>query len=212
MVMPDMLEQFAPALEAMVLAQEAVISRNSSALLKALVTIKSAVDAQVQVFHKISVNRTVESMYCDPVQWAKTVAKHGSPWKHGVPGMSGLTSPMFHALDVFLGRNDYSSVLGVEALHLRDWMPPIHKRFLNALGEISVGEYCKASESPELRGLFRGILESYAGERGFLGTHRYKVYGFLELAFKTGRTETNGDTMGANERGWEAVHDSLAAG
>ena len=43
-------------------------------------------------------------------------------------------------------------------------------------------------------------------------THRYKVFGFLELVFKAGRTAaTNGGTMDG-DRGWEAVHEAAAKG
>lgn len=209
-VMTDMLEKFTPAVEAMVIAQEAVILRDNDSLTRALLIIKSAIDVQIQVFHKIAVNATVSSMYCDPVQWSKTTARHGAAWKEGVPGLSGLGSPMFHAIDCFLGRKNYESQLGAEALFIRSFMPAAHIKFFEALNEISVGDYCsQQADNPELKGLFNGILESYAGERGLLGTHRYKVYGFLELAFKSGRTETNGHTMTADDRGWEVVHDQF---
>lgn len=50
------------------------------------------------------------------------------------------------------------------------------------------------------------------GERGFMGTHRYKVYGFLEVVAKTGRTETNGGAgaSDSNGRPWEEVHRTLS--
>ena len=210
MVMNEMLEKFTPAIEAMVRAQEAVIIRDDVSLASELLVIKAALDVQIQVFHKIAVNETVSSMYCDPVQWAKTTANHTPAWKEGVPGMSGLASPMFHAIDCFLGRANYESDLGVEGLFIRKFMPPAHQKFFEALNAVSVGHYCcNVADNPELKGLFLGCLETYAGERGLLGTHRYKVYGFLELAFKSGRTETNGNTMTADDRGWEVVHDVL---
>ena len=213
MIFNEMLAKFSPAVEAMVKAQEAVIIKDNESLISSLLVIKSALDEQVNTFHKISVNKTVASMYCDPVQWAKTIAKWCAPWSAGPPpppGISGLASPMFHALDCFLGRKDYSSPLGIEAMHIRKWMPPVHQRFFEALEAVSVGEYCYHESSiTELKGIFDGILETYAGERGLLGTHRYKVYGFLELGFKTGRTSTNGGTLKAERRGWEVVHDIL---
>ena len=210
MVMNEMLEKFTPAIEAMVKAQEAVILRDNDSLVAALLVIKAVLDLQIQVFHKIAANETTSSMYCDPVQWAKTTAQHTPAWREGVPGMSGLAAPMFHALDCFLGRVNYESELGVEGLFIRRFMPPAHQRFFEALSAVSVGHYCcMEADHSELKGLFHGCLEAYAGERGLLGTHRYKVYGFLELAFKSGRTETNGNTMTADDRGWEVVHDVL---
>ncbi|KAG7149286.1 hypothetical protein HYQ46_001812 [Verticillium longisporum] len=57
-------------------------------------------------------------------------------------------------------------------------------------------------------GVLDGIIEAYTGERGFMGTHRYKVFGILEVASKTGRTETNGASGAADGTGrpWEEVH------
>ena len=145
-------------------------------------------------------------MYCDPVEWAKTTAQHTMAWKTGVPGLAGNNSPMFHALDCFFGRIDYACGLGKETIQIREHAPLAHRKFFDALSTISVGRYCYESKNdPQLRGIYDGLLESYAGERGFLGTHRYKVYGFLELAFKTGRNETNGNTMTSDDRGWEVI-------
>jgi sulfite reductase alpha subunit-like flavoprotein/cytochrome b involved in lipid metabolism len=60
-------------------------------------------------------------------------------------------------------------------------------------------------------GALDGIVEAYTGERGFMGTHRYKVFGLLEVAGKTGRAETNG-MSGAPDAGrpWEATHKAFS--
>jgi sulfite reductase alpha subunit-like flavoprotein/predicted heme/steroid binding protein len=56
-------------------------------------------------------------------------------------------------------------------------------------------------------GVLEGIVEAYAGERGFMGVHRYKVFGILEVAAKTGRTATNGLSGAADAtRPWEETH------
>lgn len=56
-------------------------------------------------------------------------------------------------------------------------------------------------------GVLDGIVEAYTGERGFMGVHRYKVFGILEIAAKTGRTETNGLSGAADPtRPWEETH------
>lgn len=56
-------------------------------------------------------------------------------------------------------------------------------------------------------GVLEGIVEAYTGERGFMGAHRYKVFGILEVAAKTGRTETNGASGAGDEtRPWEETH------
>jgi sulfite reductase (NADPH) flavoprotein alpha-component len=61
-----------------------------------------------------------------------------------------------------------------------------------------------------LAGLYHGALEAYAGKRGWLGMHRLKVYGFMELGFRGGRTQTNGGFHGTVEKlAWEGLDDTL---
>jgi sulfite reductase alpha subunit-like flavoprotein len=61
-------------------------------------------------------------------------------------------------------------------------------------------------------GVMDGVVEAYTGERGFMGVHRYKVFGLLECASKTGRTETNGNSGGTDTVGrpWEQVHKEFS--
>jgi len=116
-------------------------------------------------------------------------------------------------MDAFLGRTKYDSFLGIEAVHLRRWLPLNIRAFIAALETYyKVPEYIKASGDPRLEGVLEGLVESYAGERGFMGTHRYKVYGFLEVVAKTGRTETNGNAGSGDTEGraWEEVHKTLS--
>ncbi|HYU16723.1 MAG TPA: cytochrome b5 domain-containing protein, partial [Candidatus Acidoferrum sp.] len=52
--------------------------------------------------------------------------------------------------------------------------------------------------------------EAYAGKNGFLGRHRMKVYGYLELAFKVGRSMTIGGFSGVfRDRTWDEVDAEL---
>ncbi|NEQ81271.1 MAG: hypothetical protein F6K26_13790 [Moorea sp. SIO2I5] len=54
------------------------------------------------------------------------------------------------------------------------------------------------------------MFDAYAGKRGFLSIHRLKVYGFMELGFKIGRTQTNSGFAGETEkRAWEELDDTL---
>jgi sulfite reductase alpha subunit-like flavoprotein len=214
---------FNTALPALVAAQEAVVRDDPHAVAAEMVKIKHMLDSLVPIFHKISVNEENEHFYVDPIVWGKTVATLHSPIDppNNTPGASGLYVPMFHVLDEWFGRTKYTTPLGVEAKHLRSWYPPNWRDFIEAIGSpaYSVRNYAYRVEKrrrqegqsslPPLLSLYRSMLESYAGERGWLGTHRYKVFGFLELVFKAGRTATNGGTMEGTERGWEAVHTQL---
>lgn len=117
-------------------------------------------------------------------------------------------------MDAFLGRTNFTSFLGVESIHLRAWMPLNIRAFMAAIEHsYSVPDYVRNSGDARLMGVLEGIVEGYAGERGFMGTHRYKVYGFLEVVAKTGRVETNGNAGAADTAGrpWQQVHKTLAA-
>jgi hypothetical protein len=81
---------------------------------------------------------------------------------------------------------------------------------LNAAEEISVPEYVKTINDPELTGLFQQALEAYSGETGLIGRHRLKAYGFLDLSFKAGRSRTLGGFDGGFEdRLWDRMDDEL---
>lgn len=79
-------------------------------------------------------------------------------------------------MDVFLGRVKWGSFLGTEAFHVRALLPMNIRAFLAAVEyHYQIPAYVKASGDPCLMGVLQGIVESYAGERGFLGTHRCKL-------------------------------------
>ena len=79
-------------------------------------------------------------------------------------------------MDAFIGRTIPSSFLGLQALSLRKWLPLNLRAFIIALEQhYNVSEYVLNSGSPCLVGVLNGIVESYTGERGFMGVHRCKV-------------------------------------
>ena len=102
----------------------------------------------------------------------------------------------------------YSSFLGAEGVHLRAWLPSNLRAFIASIEyHYRVPEFVERSGDPRLMGVMDGIIEAYTGERGFMGVHRYKVFGILEVAGKTGRTETNGASgAGDKTRPWEETH------
>lgn len=102
----------------------------------------------------------------------------------------------------------YKSFLGAEGVHLRAWIPSNHRAFIAAIEyHYRIPEFVEHSGDPRLMGVLDGIVEAYTGERGFMGVHRYKVFGILEVAGKTGRTETNGMSGAADAgRPWEETH------
>jgi hypothetical protein len=76
-------------------------------------------------------------------------------------------------MDAFLGRQDYQTFLGLEALHLRSWLPLNIRAFITAIDQYyPIPDYVARSGDQRLQGVLSGIVESYAGEQGFMGTHR----------------------------------------
>ncbi|RPA75375.1 hypothetical protein BJ508DRAFT_332183 [Ascobolus immersus RN42] len=204
---------FTSGVELVVRCQEAIMEKDNEALLEHLVALKMIVDQLGPIFHKISVNPSSGELFANPVEWGQRYAKFSAPLSNRVPALSGLALPLFQLLDAFMGRQKYDTFLGLEALHLRAWLPLNHRAFITAVEKFyPMPEYVKSTNDSRLHGVLEGLVESYMGERGFMGTHRYKVYGFLEVVAKTGRTETNGGAGSADSEGrpWEEVHKTLS--
>lgn len=99
-------------------------------------------------------------------------------------------------LDVFLQRTRWDSEFGKELLKFKtDQIPQMWRAFFEV---VERGEDVRAyvasrqTDKPELLALWNKLVDAYAGEEGFLGQHRIKVYVYLEMAMKAGRVETVG--------------------
>ncbi len=206
----EILARSTPIVQAFVRAHDAIASSDPGGLERALVAIIAALDRIVSdSLLKINPN-PYSSTYVDPVVWAKTVAPLAVPIHPGDQGPSGTSSPIFNALDLFFGRKRNDSFLGREIQQLSLHYPPFWRELLDALRQVSVVDFVERCDSSSLRGAFREALELYAGEHGFLGRHRMKVYGYLELAFKVGRSVTIGGFSGAfKDRTWDQVDAEL---
>ncbi|KAL0577411.1 hypothetical protein V5O48_004576 [Marasmius crinis-equi] len=204
---------FTPGPDLMARCQERVMEKDNEGLLVELIKLKEVVDQLAYVFHKISVNPHAGENFAPPATWGQGYAKFSAPLSKRLPALSGLFLPIFQCMDTFLMRKNFKSFLGAESIHLRAWMPLNIRAFLAAIeNHYPVVPYIKASNDPRLVGVLDAIVESYAGEKGFMGTHRYKVYGFLEVVAKTGRVETNGNAGATDTAGrpWQEVHKTLA--
>lgn len=206
----EILSRTTPVIGAVVRAQEAVVHDNPGALKRELALV-------IETFNRIvrdsllKINPSPSGpTYVDPVIWAKTVAPFAVPFHQGVQGPSGTSSPIFNLVDTFLGRKRHASFLGKEIRELRSGYPTFWRDFIEAVGEVSVADYVDRVDDAELRGLLKETVEVYAGDHGFLGRHRMKVYGYLELAFKVGRSVTIGGFSGLfRDRTWDQVDSEL---
>ncbi|KAF1965355.1 hypothetical protein BU23DRAFT_627778 [Bimuria novae-zelandiae CBS 107.79] len=191
--------------------QEHVMNRNNEGLLQELIRLKEILERMPHAFHTISIGGSGEN-YVSPAEWVRW-AKFSAPLSKRCPATSGLQFPPYLVMDAFLGRKKYDSFLGAEGVHLRAWLPSNLRAFIAAIEyHYSIPEYVKAFGGTRLMGVLDGVVEAYTGERGFMGVHRYKVFGLLECAGNTGRTETNGASGATNGlRPWEQTHEEFSA-
>lgn len=206
----EILYKSSPIIEEIVHIQTAILHEEVDIVIKGLQKIQRVIEDITQhSFLKINPNPR-SATYVDPVVWAKTVAPFAVPLQEGVQGPSGTSSPIFHLIDTFLERAQYDTILGREALFIRAWYPQHWRDFLTAVDKISLSVFVKKVDNSALNGAYYSLLESYAGKQGFLGVHKRKVYGYLQLAFKVGRSITIGGFSGIfKERTWEEVDDEL---
>jgi sulfite reductase alpha subunit-like flavoprotein/cytochrome b involved in lipid metabolism len=206
----DTAASFQHGVDAIAECQEHVMNRNNEGLLRSLVRLKEVLERMPNAFHTISPNDRSGENYVSPPEWVRW-AKFSAPLSKRCPATSGLQFPPYLVMDAFLGRVKYDSFLGNEGVHLRAWLPSNLRAFIAAIEyHYQIPAYVKASNDPRLIGVLDGVVEAYTGERGFMGVHRYKVFGLLECAAKTGRVETNGNSGGTVDRSWEGVHKEFS--
>lgn len=147
----------------------------------------------------------------DPVVWAKTVAPLAVSTSNDLPGPSGTSNPALHLLDAITGRKRYASRLGAESIALRATFPIHWRTLFHALDLLpNLGEVLSESAPATLVNAWQAVVSGYLGPRGLLERHRIKVYGFIEVAFKVGRSVTIGGFAGPfAAKTWEEVDDAL---
>lgn len=206
----EILAQTGPVIGAVVRAQEAVLNDDPARLVRELLLVIERLEHVVRTsLLKINPNPSGAN-FVNPVVWAKTVAPFAVPIEKGVQGPSGTSSPIFSLLDAFFERKRNETFLGREIRDLRRGYPRFWREFIACAGEVSIKDYIDRTGSRELSNLWNDALSAYAGNDGFLGRHRMKVYGYLELAFKVGRSVTIGGFAGLfKDRTWDQVDSEL---
>ena len=201
-----------PVLGAMLEAQEAVVADDPAALERALLVILDRLQYVTRaIYPQIDPNPRGRHPL-DQVLWAKTVGTAGVPIFDGAPSPSGTAQPQIHALDAFLERRDYGSLVGQQSTYLAGFFPRHWQELVAALREVSVRQYVDKTRNSALRGIYNAMLDAYVGDRGWMGLHRIKAYGFLEVAFKVGRQVTTGARFTGlfKDRTWDKVDGELA--
>jgi sulfite reductase alpha subunit-like flavoprotein len=209
----EMMAQSAPVVGCTVRAQEAAARRDDDALKAELAKAAETVrDLTFVSLPKINTNSRSGRMRVDPVIWTKLFAMLPLPvmGAEGVRNASGVETPFFHLMDVFLGRKGYATQLGHESTLFRDAFPRHWREFLAAIAAEPVHEYVAASEDRELKGMLQQLAEAYHGDHGLLARHRLKAFAFMDAAFKAGRSSTVTGFSGMFEdRAWEKVDASF---
>lgn len=201
-----------PIVGAIARAQAAVLAESGEDLLHALVTIGATLqDLRDRALQNID-PRPTSATFQNPVVWAKSVAPLSVPVRAGLHGPSGTNSPLFATLDLFFERKRYQTILGQELLALRAAYPPHWRMLLDAVAATSVRAFIDARGDTRLTAAWNDALAHYAGAGGFLARHRMKVYGYMEVAFRVGRSVTIGGFAGrSGERVWRRVDQELEA-
>jgi cytochrome b involved in lipid metabolism len=206
----EILSRATPLLNAIVDAQNAVLCDDAAALRVVLERMSNTLnDIGRKSLMKIAPNPTRKS-HVDPVVWAKSVAPLAVPLSADVPGPGGTASPLFHLMDNFIGRTSYNAMLGVEAERIRKHYPQNWRNVISAAAEVDIATFVVKKNDPALRQSWELMKERYRGPMGLLGLHRRKVFAYLPMAFKVGRSMTiagfNGNV--AKEE-WHRVHEEL---
>ena len=203
--------QLAPVVGAVIRAQEAVARDDRDGLARELLAILERVCHVTEVsLPKLDPNAYGRG-FTDPVVWAKLTAILASPIAAGVPGVSGADATALRLVDQFLGRTRFETPLGADAVRVRAWYAPNVRRFLDGVDELAVRDYARRGD-PELVGLFQSLVDAWTGERGYLATHRRKVYGYVQTGYKVGRSPTASGLAGSfSQRPWRIVAGQLDA-
>ncbi|KAI2485928.1 Cytochrome b5 hemesteroid binding domain [Pyrenophora tritici-repentis] len=206
----EILSRATRLLNAIVEAQNAVLCDDVAAL---TVVLKGMSDTLSDIGRKslmqIAPNPTRKS-HVDPVVWAKSVAPLAVPLSADVPGPGGTASPLFHLMDNFIGRTSYNTVLGEEAQRIRIGYPQNWRNVISAAAEVDIATFIVNKNDAALRQSWELMKERYCGPMGLLGLHRRKVFAYLPMAFKLGRSATiagfNGNVA---QQEWNRVHEEL---
>jgi sulfite reductase (NADPH) flavoprotein alpha-component len=201
--------QSTPLVGAIVRAQEAVTNDNPQELEKELLVMLDCLNHLTFVCLPKVIPNSRSRLFVDPVVWAKTIAPLSVPIRQGAAGPVGAATASLQALDAFLERGSYASDVGQESIHVREWFPPHWADFFLAVKAISVSNYIRQNNIPRLNRIFQDVLYAYAGENGFLGRHRLKAAGYIQTAFKSGRSATAAFKGSFKDRIWENIDKQL---
>lgn len=176
--------------------KEALESKNHSLLEDIFKEVALAWKAISKEFLKVrplvSKSRLIRSAYLDPALWGYTFAKIGMEAIDEELGSSGVESPMFLAMESFLGRTEFRSELGRQMQIRKRKFSFKQNNIITQLEKYPVFDYVQQSGDGELIRAYQKMLKSYLD---FFVIHRKRAYSYVKIATLTGRTATNNDQL-----------------
>ena len=192
----DLQRTLANTMNAVLHAQESVIANDAAGVQRQLMHVREHVDAMSACLKVVNADPMGRAS-CDPVSYGKTVAQltAGLPQDDAFSSLHGHMASLIPALGVAAGSPTpvLDAVLGFTAvsgssaeqlakLHQYKWTPPLHARFVDALREVSIRDFVAASGDAGLQASFDALVDGYAGDGGYLDTHRQLVHAYEEIA------------------------------
>jgi hypothetical protein len=181
--------EFAPALTIMSDAHSHVLANDEEAVAECLEQLSAVIICCAKIFKEITPHANTDSAF-DPIIWVKSYPAMGNPIRKEELGNSGADSPLFHALDSFLGREPQEGDLREMQMERRETLPRIIREFLKALEDpsVSIRRFVEGSVSTRLQSTFDATVQLYLW---FLERHRVKAVGITGVSLASGRHKTS---------------------
>ncbi|KAH8890665.1 hypothetical protein GQ53DRAFT_824392 [Thozetella sp. PMI_491] len=163
-----------------------ILARSFSAISRGLVDC-------IQSFCEISIASFDGPRHFDPVIWGKTYPEIGRPITPGESPNSGVNSPLFHAIDSFIGLAERGA--GVELyrqqVKRRGLLPAQIQELIQNLEETSRKVKTRIESNPEplIAKSFEAVLQMYWW---LLERHRMRAVGMTPIVLASGRMQTAG--------------------
>ena len=191
----DLQRTLANAMNSILHAQEEVMQSSPADVQKHLLHLRDHVEEMAACLRVITPDPTGRGS-CDPSSYGKTVARLTAAvpqetvaaiherFASLLPSLGVAAGSPTPVLDAVLGfsATEGSSAAELMGMHQHNWMPALHVQFIDALKMVSIRDFVAQNSDASLQAVFDAVVDSYAGEGGYLDTHRKLVHAYEEIA------------------------------